>query len=291
MISRLPDDILISIISLIPIRSAVRTSILSNRWRHLHKSVSSISLDCRALLGVPHINVNPNLLINALDRFLRLRSGSKIHHLDLNLCLHDESVFEKLEECIYSIGKSGIERLPLSFCCDYCGKAQFLPYRIISEIPSLRYLRLSCCTLYPSLKIQCDSLIKITLAQVKILPGAIECVLSNCLSLQTLTLTCSKSPSKKLCFRGASLQLKALVISYCVGLEEIEIYASNLVVFEFEGTKMVNFIFDHVPHLHSFFLHIDEEGHVIPYVVQKLSRELPHLKSLNVATHCNIFQV
>lgn len=294
MISELSDDILISIISLIPIKSAIRTSILSNRWRHLHKSLSNIHLDCRDLLGLVdgrHENINPNLMINSLDRFLRLRSGSKIHSFNLNCCLHDDSVIEKLEQCIYSVGKSGVERLLLSFCCEWCNEDHSIPYRIISEVPSLRYLKLSYCTLHPSLKTQCNSLIDITLAYVTLLPGAIECVLSNCFRLLTLTISHSECPSKKLCFRGTCLRLKTLTILFCEGIEEIEIYASNLAVFEFESTKVVNFMFDHVPCLHSFYIYIDKEENLMPYVVQKLSRDLPHLKSLNVVARCNTFQV
>lgn len=296
MISELPDDILVSIISLIPIKSAIRTSILSNRWRNLHKSVSNVRLRCQDLVGGSFLDnhrlIDPNLFMNSLDRFLSLRSGSKIHSLELEICLNESVVTERFEQRIHSIGKSVTDNLLLSFSCKHGYWENSFPYHAISEIPSLRCFQLSICTLHPSLKTQCNSLQYITLFFVKLLPGAMECVLSNCLRLQKMTISCCES-SSKLCFRGTRLQLKTLLIESCLGLKEVEIYASNLVRFEFQNIRMVNFIFDHVPQLHTFYLHIHgrESEDRMPYVCWKLSKDLPHLKSLNFVSSCDTFKV
>ncbi|CAL4929573.1 unnamed protein product [Urochloa decumbens] len=51
-INRLPDDVLIGIISRLPIRAAVATGAVSARWRHLWKHVPTISLRPRHI-GLP----------------------------------------------------------------------------------------------------------------------------------------------------------------------------------------------------------------------------------------------
>ncbi|KAI3464412.1 hypothetical protein Pfo_021075 [Paulownia fortunei] len=51
IISKLPDDILISIISFMPIKDGIRTSVLSKRWRNLYNFVSNIDTQCDYLVG------------------------------------------------------------------------------------------------------------------------------------------------------------------------------------------------------------------------------------------------
>jgi hypothetical protein len=44
-ISPLPDDILINILSLMTVREAAATDVLSTRWRHIWESVDHLILD------------------------------------------------------------------------------------------------------------------------------------------------------------------------------------------------------------------------------------------------------
>jgi hypothetical protein len=51
MTGRLPVDILYSIISLISLRDAATTSILSKRWRYIWRTSSNLELDAKNMLG------------------------------------------------------------------------------------------------------------------------------------------------------------------------------------------------------------------------------------------------
>ncbi|KAI3465154.1 hypothetical protein Pfo_021817 [Paulownia fortunei] len=155
-------------------------------------------------------------------------------------------------------------------------------------MPSLEYLELILCSLQPNLKSQCNSLKSLRLTRVTTLPGSLECILSNCLNLHSLTINYCKLPSK-LCFRGPNLQLKSLVIQFCEGVEEIEFYASNLITFEFLNPEMVNFIFDYVPQLQSIYLSLLNKN-VMSYVCERLAKDLPHLKSLTFDTKGDFYQ-
>ncbi|KAI3458654.1 hypothetical protein Pfo_015317 [Paulownia fortunei] len=288
IISQLPDDILISIITRTPTKDAVRTSILSKRWRNLYKFVSTINFRCQYLVGplafTPH---DSKVIIDGVDRYLRLHSGSKIRSFDFHCCL-TQSNSGKFKQCIFSLGKSGIEKLILQFCCKLQCSDLLFSCQLLSHMPSLEYFELILCSLQPNLKSQCNSLKTLRLTRVTALPGSLECILSNCLSLQSLTIDYCKFPSK-LCIRGPSLQLKSLVIQVCEGVEEIEFYASNLIIFEFLNPEMVNFIFDYVPQLQSIYLSLFDKN-VMSYVCERLAKDLPHLNSLTFDTQGDFYQ-
>ncbi|GFP86885.1 fbd-associated F-box protein at5g60610, partial [Phtheirospermum japonicum] len=282
IISKLPDDILVSIITRAPTKSAIRTSILSKRWRSLYKCMSEIHLRCDDLLwpypSAPHFSQS-GLIVYRLERFFSHYSGSKIRSLSLNCCLNKSY----MEQCIYSLGKLDVEELILFFCCCWNPRGVSFSCHLFSMIPSLRHCMLASCTLTPNLKsplcnTTCTTL---DLRIATILVGSLDCILSNCLSLHSLCISICNSPSK-LCFRGPNLPLKTLIIEQCEGLEEIEIYASNLVTLEYksrDNLKMINFIFDHVPRLQTLYL-APEGRNLMSYVFGRLPKDLPQLKYL-----------
>ncbi|GFQ03977.1 putative F-box protein at1g67390 [Phtheirospermum japonicum] len=145
-------------------------------------------------------------------------------------------------------------------------------------MPSLEHFALRYCSLQPNLKTPCNSLKTLKLSKVKGPPGSLECILSACVSLCSLTIKMCEFPSK-LCFRGPNLQLKCITIHDCDGLEEIEFYASNLMTLEFYSINMVKFIFDYVPKLESIYLSAMVEE-VMHFVCRRLGKDVPHLKTL-----------
>ncbi|KAL3641291.1 hypothetical protein CASFOL_016259 [Castilleja foliolosa] len=85
MISQLSDDILISIVGRLRTKEAVRTSILSSRWRNIYKFTPNVDLNSERLVGTaPCSQIR---LVAAVKRFLRLCSVSHIRSLDLTCYL------------------------------------------------------------------------------------------------------------------------------------------------------------------------------------------------------------
>ncbi|GLT76954.1 hypothetical protein SLA2020_485860 [Shorea laevis] len=104
-ISRLPDELLLCIISLLSMKDAVRTSILSTRWRHLYASVSN--LDLRFL--VDHVG-----FMDFVDRlfFLRKRCIIEKFHLCCSRSLPLDP--SRIEGWICAVMWHGIRELDLT---------------------------------------------------------------------------------------------------------------------------------------------------------------------------------
>ncbi|GFP95962.1 F-box/FBD/LRR-repeat protein at5g56420 [Phtheirospermum japonicum] len=229
----------------------------------------------------PHFS-DSGVIINRLERLFRLYSGSKIRSLSLPCCLN-KSYME--EQCIYTLGRLGVEKLVLHPCCVWRHRDVSFSCHLFSHIPSLRNCVLGSCTLKPNLKMPlCNgnsSLQTLELRSVKILDGSLDNILSSCLSLQTLDISYCHAPSR-LCFCGTNLQLKTLIVRQCEGVQRIEIYASNLLTLEFrDNDKMVNFLFDHAPRLQTLYL-VPQSKNILSRVFGGLSKDLPQLKSLTV---------
>ncbi|KAL3641292.1 hypothetical protein CASFOL_016260 [Castilleja foliolosa] len=288
LISQLSDDLLISIINRLPTKDAVRTSILSNRWRDLYKFTPDIDLSSECLVTS---TLDQNSFVNAVYRFLRLRSGSKICSLDLTYYLAELHSDDQYEPFVYFLGRllPGIERLSLHSSAA-CSELSFSCH-LISQIPSLTYLSLRCCSLrraFDHVLTQSNSLQDLRLISVTVRTGALECILANCLSLHSLSMDLCEVPSK-LIFRGPNLKLKSLCVRSCAGVAVIEVCASNLATFEFENTEMVTLRFGNVPKLESVFIDFENKVTML-YLCIKLVSVLPRMKSLIIGTK-GIYQV
>ncbi|KAB2618578.1 F-box/LRR-repeat protein 25-like [Pyrus ussuriensis x Pyrus communis] len=109
-ISNLPDDVLHTIISLLSTREAVRTSVLSRRWRNMYAYTSNLEF----LIGATR---NVDYFLATLERFLACHLGSKVVSFKV-LCFFPCTYVLQVNDWIdFAIGK-GVEDLDLAFTCD-----------------------------------------------------------------------------------------------------------------------------------------------------------------------------
>lgn len=202
IISELPQSIIETILTKIPIRDAVRTSILSTRWRYKWSNITHLVFDDKcAILSNDKGQVEDNL-VKFITRCLFLHLGP-IHKFVLSSTFLQSSpdvdqwlLFlsrKDIKELVLELGEGEWFRAPSSlFCCK-----------------KLTRLELIRCELDPPLNFGGFSCLKhLNLQQVLIGPDVVENLISSCPLLESLTL--SYFDSLALTIRAPNLKFLSL---------------------------------------------------------------------------------
>ncbi|GER26458.1 FBD-associated F-box protein [Striga asiatica] len=312
LIGELPDCVLISILTRLPVKDAIRTSVLSKRWTGLYKFVVHLNLHCHHLGNhcifdmvqgylYRHYNIDISFitrcLFNSIDiprissKYFNSRRGSKIHSLVFCSCLTKSYHFQYMGGLWpffkYLGNTAHVEKLPPEPCAFLFSWRHFL-----SCMPGLRYLEFKSTITWEYLpKSHTNmSLRNLRLSKVTLLDRALDLILSGCLGLCSLRMDHCKFPCCRLHISGPNLRLEHLNIEECSRVRQIKLRASNLVTFEFQSRKVVKLIFDHVPRLQSMYCD-GFQPDVMHHVCVRLPSGLPinQLKSLALATKYDIY--
>ncbi|KAG8380451.1 hypothetical protein BUALT_Bualt06G0016700 [Buddleja alternifolia] len=300
-LSRLPDDVLCLIISQLPTQDAVKTSILSRRWRNLYKFTTRVRFHCCDMLGLRFIDCDQQKFrklqqkfLEGVYTFLQLHSGSKITSFDL-MCCSPGFFLDSFCKLFRFFGKVGVEQLNLSSSCFpvspvSSNKGPTFPcHQLLSETPSLKYLRLGGFFVQKStFENSCNYLNTLKLHCVSFGHGALECILTNCLNLKSLAMFYCRLPPK-LCIHGPNLYLEFLVIELCFNLKEINLHAMNLITFKYSDAEMSEIVFDHVLLLQNLSISLYGDN-ATPYVFGELIKDLHQLKRLSFETGAKYYQ-
>ncbi|KAH1032590.1 hypothetical protein J1N35_044764 [Gossypium stocksii] len=110
-LSELPDNVILHIMSSLPIKEAVRTCLLSTRWKDLFTSISNIELD-----GVLRKRALRNRFMEFVDGFLSLRKDISVDRL--RLCYGPGIDHRKINEWILRLLSScnSLEELLVQSC-------------------------------------------------------------------------------------------------------------------------------------------------------------------------------
>ncbi|XP_034229626.1 putative F-box/LRR-repeat protein At3g58880 [Prunus dulcis] len=286
LISGMPDEILVSILSLLPLKEAAATSALSRRWQCVWMSTMTLNFD-----------VNFHLHRNRL-RFRH--SGTKLQHLEscryVNWVDHvveqhrgpikqfracfglDGQFTSSIDKWIQFAMKKGVEILELDFFLNRgvaaenlymfpgkplgLGKEHLYPYT-----PNLH----SC-----GYDIGFKFLKVLHFRSVDVTDDVLEYLLSNCPGLERLAVHRTKS-LVNVRVGGSSVALKYLVGEHCLHLKSIEICDANLVSFIYKGQE-INLVLSNVPFLVEVSISADPTSIDLPFT--QLSCCLPQLETL-----------
>ncbi|KAK4342372.1 hypothetical protein RND71_038188 [Anisodus tanguticus] len=110
--SQLPDDVLSSILASLTLTDAVKTSILSRRWKHLFAFIGpTLKFTCLDMFGIHSCNHScfpyyQHKFLKGVNQLLQLYSGRKVAHVEMSFCFGREfsSEFDQWMHCISRIG-------------------------------------------------------------------------------------------------------------------------------------------------------------------------------------------
>uniref|UniRef100_A0ACD5XYV3 Uncharacterized protein n=4 Tax=Avena sativa TaxID=4498 RepID=A0ACD5XYV3_AVESA len=191
LISCLPDEILGSIISLLPIKCAVRTSLLSPRWRHLWRSAPLNLVVDRSLSGQEHdrIAIVSKILATHLGPARRLFLGTDGD----DICLRRD-LYAKFCGWFRSPALDGLEELEVTCFSNYYlygGTRPRLPPYVLRFAPTLRIVNIRGCDFPENTAVTAlllPHLMQLKLYNVTISESAIQRLLAGCTVLESLEL-------------------------------------------------------------------------------------------------------
>ncbi|CAL5355108.1 unnamed protein product [Camellia sinensis] len=311
-ISQLPCNVLNAIFSSLTMREAVRTSVLSTKWRYLWtKSLSNLTFDVPNILDreeytsidILYTSEIHKLIIpwkrklaflNSVDQLLAdLSPDHKIEKLKVHFTFHRNKYGTHLDRWICFAILRGVEELDLSLLeIDYYffvplkGSIYDFPCDLLREDGSigkiksiLKCLRLAHCNLAPrhTNLIGFNTLTTLDLKWVDLTSN--ECVwnlLSSCRALEWLSLDKCYGLDYLCIAHPSCVRLKYLNVHDCKGLSVIEISGINLEKFEYKGYK-ISFVFNEVSRLKTVSTHANEG---VVWALSALRLDLPQLETL-----------
>ncbi|KAL6226434.1 hypothetical protein ACLB2K_000396 [Fragaria x ananassa] len=259
-ISLLPHEILVSIVSLLSLKEAAATSVLSKRWQNLWKYTMTLNFQdvdfsvgdnfhCYIALVQELRDRKNRKYVSWMDRVLEQHQGQYIERFRAYFFLHSEF-------------KNSIDKW-IEFAMQK--RVQVLELQLL--IPEYDYARDNYA--FP------HNLLGMT-------DEVLDYFLSNCPVLERLTVTDARG---LVCLRvvGASISLKYLTVNGCPNLKSIEICNANIVSFVYRGAGMDLFI-SNVPFLIE--VHISERAldnvDFTTLAFTRLSSCLSHLEILKL---------
>ncbi|CAH2058648.1 unnamed protein product [Thlaspi arvense] len=178
-ISSLPDEILHIILSSLPTKFAIRTSILSKRWRHVWPDTPSLSFDWRTCIHKP----KADSINKTLDRYTARKM------ISFRLCASMKDYMPHIDRWIEFAMSRDVENMSLNL--DNGGDDKY-------HVPDFFYTNNSVKQLsvdlgyyglrIPSSSVSWTSLKKLSLRNCKLSRECIDKILSGCPILESLKL-------------------------------------------------------------------------------------------------------
>jgi hypothetical protein len=252
-ISSLPDDILIKILSLMTVREAAVTDVLSTRWRHLWESVDHLILDMHTFgMQVPRNLYNHGNLdiwnseatkfVSKVNKLLSHHKGNKLKEFKVQFPLSSAHASE-LDRWVAFEVACHPETLTLSLCDKRGRVARDRRYVFpLKHFPDEGGCQLHVMSLYecmletiPANLTGFSYLHSLSLRHVQVVDEVLLSIMSSCNALRNLYL---RSCDKLIDLRASHAQLLNFEVHHCMGLRTISIHAEKIERFSYKGRRV-----------------------------------------------------
>nr|DAD20802.1 TPA_asm: hypothetical protein HUJ06_022265 [Nelumbo nucifera] len=304
-ISDLIDPILVLVLSSLPSKHAVRTSVLSKRWRHLWAEIpyldfeESLFIDNQippppcitSLPWLMHVrNEGRRRFVAFVHRMLLLYKGKTIFRFRLRFCYDGEHVNNITQWIGFAIAKQ-VQELDLDFSGAGLAQDSRTGYRRY-ELPNYLFCYTSCSVLklnfcqFKPFSFKIFSLLRmLSLIRIELSSELLLRVLTNCSVLETLHLEKCHGLSH-LKISDSNLRLESLRIHDCRPLSQgVDICAPKLRSFKYFG-HIVRFGPEKMLSLHEVSLDFGLQT-LLYDQDQKLGKLLLHLDHVRVMSVCS----
>ncbi|XP_016452021.1 F-box/FBD/LRR-repeat protein At1g13570-like isoform X2 [Nicotiana tabacum] len=187
--TNLPENVINAILMRLPLRDAVRTSILSKQWRYKWCRLPQLTLDDKIWKTTNNL-LSPSIkFTNIMYNILTLHSGPITK---FTLSMSELKKYPKIDSLIYFLSRNGIEHLVVQF-------SEWNLYKLPSSFftcSQLRHLTLQNCLICPPPAFKgFNMLISLELCHVSVSSISLESLISSSPYLENLVLKISDTLS------------------------------------------------------------------------------------------------
>ncbi|RHN73870.1 putative F-box domain, leucine-rich repeat domain, L domain-containing protein [Medicago truncatula] len=262
-ISCLPGHVIDQILTYLQIRDAVRTSVLSRKWRNKWNTLPNLVFDRNCVAAIDDQLVIERKLLKIVDHVLLLHSGPINMFKFYDEHLIGESFLSDIDRWILHLTRSSIKELVLKF---WIAGYYKIPWCLFS-CQSLHHLKLHWCCLKPPTTFEGFKRLKsLDLNLVTVAQDAFENLISGCPLLEKLKLI-EVDGFTQINIRAPNLKFLEIDGEY-EGINFDNTFQLAVVVIDLwwdfnlqssnqggsrESSNMLK-IFDHLPHIQSLVI-------------------------------------
>ncbi|KAF8407748.1 hypothetical protein HHK36_006883 [Tetracentron sinense] len=191
IISNLPEQVIETILVHLPIGDAVRTSVLSQKWRYNWTTIPELVFDDNSIpppvfdenhiLTAQDVTIRMHKIVNFIDRVLLLHKGP-VHKFEFSTLFLKDSF---IDAWILFLSRNGVKELTINYRGEKYYRA---PYSFFS-CQAINCLNLLYCILEPPSVFKGFSHLKsLNLHSVTLSDEVLETIISNCIALERLRL-------------------------------------------------------------------------------------------------------